>query len=330
MVANLLAKLKSHRLAGHPSAQFSTTLRVHLDNRPGSFASVAATIGDAGGLLDAIDLVRVEDDKKVRDITVLAPRRGPRRGDRRGRRLPRGRRGRARLRPDVPDAPRRQARGRPEDAVEDARRPLDGVHARRRRASRRRSPPTPRRPGRSRSSRTPSRSSPTARRCSGSATSAPRPRCPSWKARPCSSRSSAASTPFRSAWTRRILDEIVRIVDRDRARFRRDQPRGHLGAPLLRDRAAAAGDARHSGLPRRPARNRDRRPRSAIERAPGRRQADRGRARRRHWRRRGRHRGDEDPAGRGRHGHRRLRQPRASSSAARTDLSRRQGVSSPT
>ena len=72
MVANLLAKLKSHRLAGHPSAQFSTTLRVHLDNRPGSFASVAATIGDAGGLLDAIDLVRVEDDKKVRDITVLA------------------------------------------------------------------------------------------------------------------------------------------------------------------------------------------------------------------------------------------------------------------
>ena len=73
MVVNLLEKLKPRgRSVGHPSAQFSTTLRVHLDNRPGSFAAVAEAIGDAGGLLDAIDLVRVEDEKKVRDITVLA------------------------------------------------------------------------------------------------------------------------------------------------------------------------------------------------------------------------------------------------------------------
>ena len=73
MVANLLEKLKTRRQpAGHPSAQFSTTLRVHLDNRPGSFAAVAAAIGDAGGLLDAIDLVRIEEQNKVRDITVLA------------------------------------------------------------------------------------------------------------------------------------------------------------------------------------------------------------------------------------------------------------------
>jgi len=73
MVVNILEKLKPRRRsAGHPSAQFSTTLRVHLDNRPGSFAAVAEAIGDAGGLLDAIDLVRVEDEKKVRDITVLA------------------------------------------------------------------------------------------------------------------------------------------------------------------------------------------------------------------------------------------------------------------
>jgi malate dehydrogenase (oxaloacetate-decarboxylating) len=55
-----------------PSASFSATLRVHLDDRPGAFADVARAIGDAGGSLGAIDLVRVEQGKKVRDITVDA------------------------------------------------------------------------------------------------------------------------------------------------------------------------------------------------------------------------------------------------------------------
>ncbi len=45
---------------------------MHLDNRPGAFARLAATIGEAGGSLDTIDLVRVEHGKKVRDVTVLA------------------------------------------------------------------------------------------------------------------------------------------------------------------------------------------------------------------------------------------------------------------
>jgi malate dehydrogenase (oxaloacetate-decarboxylating) len=58
--------------ASHPSASFSATLRVHLENRPGSFARLAKAIGDAGGLLDAIDMVRVEHGQKVRDVTVLA------------------------------------------------------------------------------------------------------------------------------------------------------------------------------------------------------------------------------------------------------------------
>jgi malate dehydrogenase (oxaloacetate-decarboxylating) len=56
----------------HPSASFSATLRVHLDNRPGAFADLARAIADAGGLLGAIDLVRVGDGKKVRDVTVSA------------------------------------------------------------------------------------------------------------------------------------------------------------------------------------------------------------------------------------------------------------------
>jgi malate dehydrogenase (oxaloacetate-decarboxylating) len=55
-----------------PSASFSATLRVHLDDRPGAFAELARAIADAGGNLGAIDLVRVESGKKVRDITVDA------------------------------------------------------------------------------------------------------------------------------------------------------------------------------------------------------------------------------------------------------------------
>jgi malate dehydrogenase (oxaloacetate-decarboxylating) len=56
----------------HTSAAFSATLRVHLDNRPGAFARMAGAVGEAGGSLDAIDIVRVEQGKKVRDVTVLA------------------------------------------------------------------------------------------------------------------------------------------------------------------------------------------------------------------------------------------------------------------
>jgi len=56
----------------HYSASFSLTLRVRLDDRPGSFADLARAIADAGGLLGAIDLVRVETGSKVRDVSVLA------------------------------------------------------------------------------------------------------------------------------------------------------------------------------------------------------------------------------------------------------------------
>src|SRR5712691_6598707 len=56
----------------HYSASHSFTLRVRLDDRPGSFAQLAHAIADAGGLLDAIDLVRVEAGSKIRDVSVLA------------------------------------------------------------------------------------------------------------------------------------------------------------------------------------------------------------------------------------------------------------------
>ncbi len=56
----------------HPSASFSAAIRVRIENRPGAFARLAAAIGEAGGLLGAIDLVRVEGTTKIRDVNVLA------------------------------------------------------------------------------------------------------------------------------------------------------------------------------------------------------------------------------------------------------------------
>jgi malate dehydrogenase (oxaloacetate-decarboxylating) len=56
----------------HLSPSFSATLRVQLEDTPGSFARLAGAIGDEGGLLGAIDLVRVEKNRKVRDVTVSA------------------------------------------------------------------------------------------------------------------------------------------------------------------------------------------------------------------------------------------------------------------
>jgi malate dehydrogenase (oxaloacetate-decarboxylating) len=60
------------RHALHQSASFSTTLRMRLENHPGAFAALADAIGRTEGLLGAIDLVRVEAEHKIRDVTVLA------------------------------------------------------------------------------------------------------------------------------------------------------------------------------------------------------------------------------------------------------------------
>jgi malate dehydrogenase (oxaloacetate-decarboxylating) len=52
-----------------PSASYSQTIRLVIPQRPGSFARVATAIGDAGGILGAIDLVRVEEGSVIRDVT---------------------------------------------------------------------------------------------------------------------------------------------------------------------------------------------------------------------------------------------------------------------
>ena len=57
-------------MATTPSAQYSLTLRVEIDHRPGMLGKVASAIGDAGGTIGAVDLVQVEGTHTVRDITV--------------------------------------------------------------------------------------------------------------------------------------------------------------------------------------------------------------------------------------------------------------------
>jgi len=55
-----------------PSAQYSLTIRVEIDDRPGMLGQVASAIGQAGGIIGAVDLVEVEDHHTLRDITVAA------------------------------------------------------------------------------------------------------------------------------------------------------------------------------------------------------------------------------------------------------------------
>jgi malate dehydrogenase (oxaloacetate-decarboxylating) len=57
-------------MAGTPSAQYSLTLRVEIDHRPGMLGKVASAIGEAGGTIGAVDLVQVEGPHTVRDITI--------------------------------------------------------------------------------------------------------------------------------------------------------------------------------------------------------------------------------------------------------------------
>src|SRR5207302_968820 len=57
-------------MPGTPSAQYSVTLRVEIEHRPGMLGKVASAIGDAGGTIGAVDLVQVEGRYTIRDITV--------------------------------------------------------------------------------------------------------------------------------------------------------------------------------------------------------------------------------------------------------------------
>ncbi len=55
-----------------PSASYSTTIRVEFPHRAGSLAQVLTTVAETGGMVGAIDIVRMGQEKSIRDITVMA------------------------------------------------------------------------------------------------------------------------------------------------------------------------------------------------------------------------------------------------------------------
>ncbi len=55
-----------------PGPSYSITIRLEIENRIGMFAQIANTISSAGGDLGAVDIVRTERGKIIRDITVNA------------------------------------------------------------------------------------------------------------------------------------------------------------------------------------------------------------------------------------------------------------------
>ena len=278
----------------HVSASFSATIRVRLTDSPGAFARLAGAIGEGGGSLGAIDLVRVEKGIKVRDVTVDAADAEHLERIVESVRAGRGDRGRARLGPHLPDAPRWQDRDAVEGPGQDARRPLDGVHPRRRahlpgdrRRPRARVEPDEQAEHRRRRLRRHRRARARRHRPRGG-----------------DAGDGGQGAPVQGVRRRRRLAALPRHEgpgrdrhDRqgDRARIRRHQPRGHFRPTLLRDRAETSCRARHPGLPRRPARHRDRRARRPPQRAPCRRQARRRHHGRHDRRRCCRRRGDGHP-----------------------------------
>ncbi|MCH7686711.1 MAG: NAD-dependent malic enzyme [Planctomycetes bacterium] len=56
----------------HQSASYSLTIRLAYPDRPGQLGKITSVIGDAGGLIGAIDIVEVRRGGIVRDITVNA------------------------------------------------------------------------------------------------------------------------------------------------------------------------------------------------------------------------------------------------------------------
>ena len=62
------------------SAQYSLTIRVRLEHRPGRLGRVTTAIGEAGGTIGAIDLIEVEAGHMLRDISVDTA--GPEHGER--------------------------------------------------------------------------------------------------------------------------------------------------------------------------------------------------------------------------------------------------------
>ncbi len=56
----------------HPTVSYSFTMRLYIENKPGMLAKVLNTVAEMKGDPGAVDVVKVEGDYKVRDLTVSA------------------------------------------------------------------------------------------------------------------------------------------------------------------------------------------------------------------------------------------------------------------
>ena len=259
-----------------PSASYSIVIRARLPSRAGAFGQVATAIGDTGAILGAIDLVKVEKGMKVREITVSCI-----------------------------DA----AHG---ERVVDAVREIDGVTVESvldrtfQMHQGGKIQVSGKIPVKTRDDLSMAYTPGVARVCNaihqdverawsltvkgnmvavvsdgtavlGLGDIGPEAAMPVMEGKAMLFKEFAGVDAFPLCLDTTDVDEIVGIVRRAGAHVRRHQPGGHRRAALLRDRASAAGGARHPGVPRRPARNRDRRPRGAAQRAARGRQARGGR-----------------------------------------------------
>src|ERR671933_2783041 len=66
------SKQRSRDVLLQPSASYSFILRTETSNRPGTLGRVTTAIGEEGGDIGAIDIVRASGGKMVRDLTVAA------------------------------------------------------------------------------------------------------------------------------------------------------------------------------------------------------------------------------------------------------------------
>src|SRR5262245_21645347 len=59
-------------MSNAPTASYSVTVRLQIDNKPGMLGKVTSAIGGAGGDIGAIDIVEVGRGVILRDVTFKA------------------------------------------------------------------------------------------------------------------------------------------------------------------------------------------------------------------------------------------------------------------
>ena len=230
-----------------PSASYSVTMRIELERASG-IGAVTTAVSDAGGTVTALDVVEPNESRMIIDLTCNAIDDGHSALLRSAVDAVDGRARPGNERPHVPPPPGRDDLSRAEGLAEDPRRPVHGLHARRRphldgnrqRPVCREEPHHQAQHGGRRDRRL--------RR--------PRPR----QHRPggCTAGDGGEGPTFQAIRGRRRVASVPGHPGcrRDRAdrRVHRpglwwDQPRGHLGAAMLRSRVPAARGTRHPRLP---------------------------------------------------------------------------------